>query len=151
MNRTLTLDLLDGRRSYEAVAHRVTDGMTGGMVGLRLTGWDRGRVVTELVGEIPAVDALDVGGLLAAALGGFRAPAPAPAPELGPEVGPALALDTGSGTAAVLDGAATSRLEEGTGVRSQTADPGQTRAAVRGRPQMSRAARPGLGPPRPPG
>ncbi|MEV8515016.1 hypothetical protein [Dactylosporangium sp. NPDC051484] len=147
MNRTLTLDLLDGRRSYEAVAHRVTDATTDemvGMVGLRLTGWDRGRVVTELVGEIPAADALDVGGLLAAVLSGFRDPAPEQ--DLSPE--------TGSGAVAVLDGAVGTRLEEGAGVRTPTADPGQTRAAVRGRPQMSRVARvtrPGLGPPLPPG
>jgi hypothetical protein len=69
MDRTLTLDLLDGRRTYEAVAHW---GLLGDVVGLRLTGWDAGRVVTELVGEIPAADAFDVGGLLAATLSGFR-------------------------------------------------------------------------------
>ncbi|MFG2038588.1 hypothetical protein [Dactylosporangium sp. NPDC048998] len=132
MDRTLTLDLLDGRRSYEAVAHCITDGM----VGLRLTGWDRGRVVTELVGEIPAADALDVGGLLAAVLSGFRDAAP---------------QDPGSGAAAVLDGAAAPRLEEGAGVMILTAESGRTGAGVRSRPRMSRAAGSGPGPPRPPG
>ncbi|WP_432833234.1 hypothetical protein [Dactylosporangium sp. CA-092794] len=63
-HRTL---IIDGR-SYEALASCGADGM----VGLRLTGWNAGYVVIELVGELPAADASDVGNLIASALAGFR-------------------------------------------------------------------------------
>lgn len=64
VRRRLMLD----HRSYDVTAF--DDG--SGVVGLRLVGWDSGYVFTELVAELPAGDASDVGQLLASALAGFR-------------------------------------------------------------------------------
>src|ERR1700754_2792310 len=65
--RRLTID----SREYDVIARCGPDGI----VGIRLTGRETGGagcLTTEMVGEVPAVDRLDVGTLLAGALAGFR-------------------------------------------------------------------------------
>ncbi|GAA2330348.1 hypothetical protein [Dactylosporangium salmoneum] len=167
MNRTLTLDLLDGRRNYESAAF-----CDGGVVHLRLTGWSDGYAITELVAEIPAADAADVGGLLASTLSAFRAPPPEEsffgslldeALPSGPPPSPPQRVpiswpppDTRPPNAGRpwapedLDLLVT-RVEQGASVKTLTAELGRTEAAVRTRLQMLRAPRPSPAPPRPPG
>ncbi|MFF5231031.1 hypothetical protein [Dactylosporangium sp. NPDC000521] len=140
--------LMIDHRSYDVTAF--DDG--SGFVGLRLVGWDSGYVVTELVGELPARDASDVGQLLASALAGFRGGGSPPEPPseggwlLPDDPGP---LDLRSAAPksgqpwepADLD-LLVRRFHEGASIKTLSVELGRTDGAVRQRLQMLGETRP---------
>ncbi|MEU0553908.1 hypothetical protein [Dactylosporangium sp. NPDC006015] len=140
--------LMIDHRSYDVTAF--DDG--SGFVGLRLVGWDSGYVVTELVGELPARDASDVGQLLASALAGFRGGGSPPEPP--PEDGWLLPQDPGPldlRSAAPKSGQPwepadldllVRRFHEGASIKTLTVELGRTDGAIRQRLQMLGATRP---------
>ena len=140
--------LMIDHRSYDVTAF--DDG--SGYVGLRLVGWDSGYVVTELVGELPARDASDVGQLLASALAGFRGGGSPP--ESPSEGGWLLPDDPGPldlRSAAPKSGQPwepadldllVRRFHEGASIKTLSVELGRTDGAVRQRLQMLGETRP---------
>lgn len=140
VRRRLMLD----HRSYDVTAF--DDG--SGVVGLRLVGWDSGYVFTELVAELPAGDAADVGQLLASTLAGFRGGGSPPSPT---PVGGWLSYDARPATAskwgqpwdpADLD-LLVRRFREGASIKTLTVELGRTDGAIRQRLQILGETRPG--------
>jgi hypothetical protein len=145
VHRRLTID----RRNYDVVAFYGGDGL----VGVRVTGWDGGSLVTEMVGELPATDAFEVGTLIAAALSGFRelatrtetvptrpaedwwSPPWASAPNAGKPWEP-------QDLEMLL-----ARFQEGASVKSLTAELGRTEGGIRSRLQLLGATRQTPSPP----
>lgn len=153
VRRHLSID----RRAYEVVAH--DDG--AGLVGMRVTGWDSGYLVTEMVGEIPAMDTQDVGNLIASALAGFRVFGADPPPRdsvAGPPPLPERQWWAAQRAAAPNAGKPwepqdlellMARFREGASVQSLTTELGRTEGGIRTRLQILGLSRPEPDSPRP--
>jgi hypothetical protein len=146
VRRRLTID----QRDYNVVAF---DG-GGGFVGLRVTGWDAGYTVTEMVGEIPAADAFDVGNLIASALAGFRESGGDPPSQDVPVMSPRdwwaaqreAAPNAGKPWETQDLELLMARFQEGASVKTLTAELGRTEGGIRSRLQLLGATRTHLAP-----
>ncbi|UWP82624.1 hypothetical protein [Dactylosporangium fulvum] len=129
VHRRLTID----DRDYDVLAFNTG----GGFIAVRMAGWDGGCMTTEIAGELPAADALDVVSILASALTHLR-----PSGESGDPPDDwwaahrAAAPNAGKPWDRQDLELLVTRFREGATVKTLTAELGRTEGGVRSRLQL---------------
>jgi len=129
-------------RTYEVTAFH--DGQ--GVVEVSLTAWGDERPIARLAGEVPAVDAVDVGHLLAGALAAFRDPPPRDPVPTWPVRDPrdhrAAYPNAGKPWEPADLDLLVARFQEGASVDTLTTELGRTEGGIRSRLQIMGITRP---------